>query len=82
MKIRAMVEVEVTLTDEEWKKIKKGYRSLWREQIKAGEVPKKPCAEDAWHQMLDDGGPPDMSYDIAWDICGDMAFPSEDDQDC
>jgi hypothetical protein len=67
-----MVEIEVTLTTEEWKQIKKDYRENWRDEIKAGDCPKEISVGDAWAGMLAHGEPDE--FEISWDLCTDEDF--------
>jgi hypothetical protein len=77
MKLMALVQIEVTLTDDEWEKIQKDYRYIWREEIDEGNVPNEIGPEDAWNHMVDD--PPD-DFEITWDHVTDIEYP-DDQQD-
>ncbi len=68
-KLRAMVQVEVTLTDEEWEQIQTNYAENWRAEIEAGEAEKEPLSGDVWIAMLQDGEPHD--FEIEWDAVTD-----------
>lgn len=76
MKIMALVQIEVTLTDVEWEKIQKDYRYIWREEIDEGNVPNEIGPEDAWNHMVDDL--PD-DFEITWDHVTEIEFPHERD---
>ncbi len=67
-KLRAMVQVEVTLTDDEWEQIQTDYAENWRDEIKAGEAEKEPLSGDVWNAMLclGDGVEPN-DFEIDWE---------------
>ncbi len=68
-KMRAMVEIEVTLTDAEWRDMQTDYEENWREEIKAGDAEKKMLTGDAWNAIVADGEPND--FEINWDAFTD-----------
>lgn len=73
MKLKAMVEIEVTLTDDEWDQIKENYAYTWREEIKAGDAPKEIGPEDAWNHMLQNDDEP-TDFEITWDHVTNEGF--------
>ncbi len=75
MKLRAMVEVEVELTEDEWTLIRANYVMNWSDEILAGDVPTMPSAADAWQGMLQLGEPDD--FEVSWDLCTDENFVEE-----
>ncbi len=77
-KIRAMVEIEVTLTDEQWQQMKTDYEENWREEIKAGEAEPEMLAGDVWNAMQEHGEPDDFT--ISWDLCSDEDFCHDEDE--
>lgn len=76
-KLRAMVEIDVTLTDEEWQKIQDDYAYIWRDEIKAGDVPEKIGEGDAWVGLLTDYNTPD-NFQINWDARTDEELLDDD----
>ncbi len=69
-KLRAMVQIDVTLTDEEWEQIQTDYAYCWRDEIKDGDVPKDAGAADAWvHMLQNDDCPGDIEID--WEATTD-----------
>ncbi len=66
MKLRALVEIEVTLTDEEWLTIQNEYAYIWRDEIEDGGVPEKIGEGDAWVGLLANFSRP-SNFQINWE---------------
>ena len=77
MKIRAMVEVTVTLTADEWQAIEDDYAYNWRDEIRAGDVPAEIGAADAWVGMLSLFDDPPGDFEISWDGTTDEEFADD-----
>lgn len=77
-KLRAMVQIEVTLTDEQWEQIQTDYAENWRVEIEAGEAEKEPMSGDVWNAMLADGEPED--FEIDWEGFTDEEIVDDEDE--
>jgi hypothetical protein len=75
-KMRALVEIEVTLTDAEWEQIQTDYAENWREEIEAGDAEKEPLSGDVWNAIVADGEPND--FEINWDAFTDEEIVDEE----